>query len=93
MSSAFSDIPRALRQGRREHGVSQASLAESLGFRQATISRAEQGGDIRLFTLVQIARALDLEPLLVPRRLVPAIQAVVFSPDAPAEEDDESVFS
>ena len=87
MPYVFSDISRAIRGERRARGVSQAALAAKLGLRQGTISRAEQGADIHLNTLMQIARALDLELLLVPRRLVPAVQAVVGVPMGAGVED------
>jgi hypothetical protein len=50
---------------------------------QTTVSRAEGSGDIRLATLVEIARALDLEPTLIPRRWIPAFQAL-FGDDTDA---------
>jgi hypothetical protein len=30
-----------------------------------------------VFTLLEIARALELEPLLIPKRLVPAVRALI----------------
>jgi hypothetical protein len=47
-------------------------------------TRIERGGDLRLSTLLEMARILDLEPMLIPKRLVPAIQALIehaASPD------------
>jgi len=77
VSSHFRDISAALRQARKARGVSQEELSKQLGIGHGTLSRAETSTDIRFATLQQIARALDLEPMLIPRRLVPAVDAVV----------------
>lgn len=61
-------IGGALRNRRRELGMSQVALAEKANLRQATISRAETGDDsIRLGTLCDILAALDLELVVRPR--------------------------
>jgi transcriptional regulator with XRE-family HTH domain len=75
--SGFAHLGAALRRARLEKKLSQLSLAQKLGVTQATISHAENGRDLKVGTLVEIARALDLEPLLAPRRLVPAITTIV----------------
>jgi HTH-type transcriptional regulator/antitoxin HipB len=75
----FSTIGSAIREARVGKQLSQMELAQKLGVTQGTISRAEAGRDLRVGTLVEIARALDLEPILAPRRLVPAIQAILSS--------------
>ncbi len=66
-----------LRQARKGRGLSQEELSKQLGIGQGTLSRAETTTDVQFGTLQQIARALDLEPMLVPRRLVPAVDAIV----------------
>jgi transcriptional regulator with XRE-family HTH domain len=81
MLVVFSTISRAIRQARVDRKLSQIQLAKLLGLTQGTISRAESGGDLRLGTLVEIARALDLEPVLVPRRLIPALEAILSGSD------------
>lgn len=48
------------------------------GVPQAQISRFERGAvDLRLSSLVSLARALDLELELVPRNALPAVQSIV----------------
>jgi transcriptional regulator with XRE-family HTH domain len=79
MIVAFSTIGETLRRARTDRKLSQVELAAKLGVTQGTISRAEAGRDLRLGTLVEIARFLDLEPVLVPRRLIPAIEAILAS--------------
>ena len=77
MIVGYSNIGEMLRKARSDRKMSQSELAHELGLTQGTVSRAEQGDDLRLSTLMELARALDLEFMLVPRRLVPAIKAIV----------------
>ena len=79
MIGEFAQFGQVLRNARVAKRMSQAELALELGVTQTTISRAEAGRDLKLGTLVEIARALDLEPLLLPRSLVPAIRTIVGS--------------
>lgn len=48
-----------------------------MGQPQSSVSRVERGGDVRLSTMLEIARTLELEPMLIPKRLVPAVRALV----------------
>jgi hypothetical protein len=59
---------------------------------QGTLSRAETTSDVRFGTLLQIARALDLEVMLVPRRLVPAVDAVMRHGVERFDSDDEKPY-
>src|SRR5450631_862374 len=77
MIVGYSNIGEMLRKARLDRKMSQFELAHQLRLTQGTVSRAEQGDDLRLSTLMELARALDLEFMLVPRRLVPAIKAIV----------------
>ncbi len=63
--------------GRSAKRLSQIELGERLGFTQGTISRAENGHDLRVSTLVELARALDLELMLIPRRFYNTVEALV----------------
>lgn len=75
----------ALREARARKGWSQRDLSQRAGVPQAHISKIESGAvDMRLSTLVQLARLLDLEPVLTPRAALPAVQAIVRE----AETDD-----
>ena len=63
-----SAIADRIRDARLAHKLSQVELALKLGVTQGTISRAERGnGDIRLGTLLEIARALDLDVIVIGR--------------------------
>lgn len=51
---------------RVEKAMSQADLADKAGVRQATVSNAENGKNVRYATVGAIAGALDVEiPLIV----------------------------
>jgi hypothetical protein len=43
----------------------------------ANLSRIEHGADLRVSTLLEVARALQLEPLLVPKEYLPAVRALL----------------
>jgi len=66
-----------LRQQRRKHSWSQAGLGDRIGLGQEHVSNIERGiTSPRVDTLLDVARALDLDLVLVPRALVPAVQAL-----------------
>jgi transcriptional regulator with XRE-family HTH domain len=65
--------------------VRQHELAGKLGISGPNLSRIEHGADFRVSTLVELARALKLEPILVPKEHVPAVRAIV---DATGARDD-----
>jgi len=72
------DLIGRIRVQRREKRMSQSQLGQMLHMPQSQIARIEQGNrDVRLSTLLELSRALDLEPMLVPKQLVPAVQYMV----------------
>jgi HTH-type transcriptional regulator / antitoxin HipB len=73
----MSSIQEQIRRAREEKGLTQAELGIRLGQPQSSVSRVERGGDVRLSTVLEIARTLDLEPMLIPKRLVPAVRALI----------------
>lgn len=82
---ATEDIAEALRAAREAKGLSQRALGERAGAPQSHISKVENGlVDLRVSSLVAIARAVDLELVLVPRRSVPAVDSIArsFADDA-----------
>ena len=90
MHSTVLDIARTLRAARKAQGLSQRQLAERLGLTQAQISRFEHGRtDLRLSSLVELARGTGLELMLVSRRSVPAVQALglAATDTGPASDD------
>jgi transcriptional regulator with XRE-family HTH domain len=61
-------LGRALRDARREHGLTQRQLATLSGVAQPTISNIERGvSSVSLDTLLRILAALRLELVLQPR--------------------------
>ncbi len=78
MRHATQDIIVALKRARAAKGLSQRALSKRTGVPQSHISKIESGGaDIRLSSLTELARALDLDLRLVPRKAVPAVDSVV----------------
>jgi len=71
---AISDV---LREARLRQQLSQQKLAAKMGLRQRQISDLERRAiDARLSTIQNVARALDLELMLVPRHLISAVEAL-----------------
>ena len=78
MRYATQDIIVALKSARTAKGLSQRALSKRTGVPQSHISKIESGAtDIRLSSLTELARALDLDLRLVPRKAVPAVESVV----------------
>jgi len=91
MSYQHQDIAKALKAVRESKGLSQRALAEKSGVLQTRISKIENGAaDFRASTLVALARALDLELVLVPRKAVSAVQSVVKASEPVAVSHDVS---
>ena len=77
MSYATEHIARELRAAREEKGLSQRELAGKTGVPQGHISKIENCTvDLRLSSLVALARALDLELALVHRKFLPAVKSL-----------------
>lgn len=80
MSYETEHIAQKLKAARKEKGLSQRELSKRAGVPQSHISKIENGAvDLRLSSLVELARALDLELTLVPRKAVSAVQSIVRS--------------
>ncbi|MYZ49633.1 helix-turn-helix domain-containing protein [Propylenella binzhouense] len=91
MVIAGEEIIKALRSARETKGLSQRELSARTGVPQSHISKIERGNaDIRLSSLVELARALELELKLVPRKALPAVESVVraVAPRPPAGATD-----
>lgn len=80
MGYTTEQIAETLKTAREMKGLSQRALSKLAGMPQSHISKIENGAvDLRLSSLVEFARALDLEVTLVPRKNVPAVQSIVRS--------------
>lgn len=77
MSQSNEPLIAALKAARVARGFSQRELSARAGVPQSHISKIENGGaDIRMSSLIELARALEFELVLVPRRLLPAIKGL-----------------
>lgn len=74
---ALKELGQTLKRAREQRKQTQHELASHSSFQQAQIARAETGADIRVSTLIELARALGLELKLLPQALVPAIDALL----------------
>ena len=72
------DLRLELKQARIARSWSQVELGRQIGLPQAHISGIETGRIVPRFdTLLDLVRVLNRDLLMVPRELVPAIQALV----------------
>jgi transcriptional regulator with XRE-family HTH domain len=78
MSVGIADIAASIRQARKDKALTQRELGQRVGLPQSHISKIESGVvDLQLSSLAEIARALDLEVKLLPRKALPAIEGTV----------------
>jgi transcriptional regulator with XRE-family HTH domain len=86
------EITKTLQAARVSKGLSQRALSQRAGVPQAHISKIESGAvDLRLSSLIALARVLDLEVALVPRKAVPAVQSIVRSSEPAASPSTPAV--
>ena len=78
MKYVTENIAKVLKEARLAKGLSQRDLSARVGVPQSHISRIESGAvDLRVSSLIELARIYDLELALVPRKTVPAVQSIV----------------
>ena len=74
------EIGKILKAAREAKGLSQRALAKIAGVPQSHISKIETAGvDLRVSSLTEMARALDLELELVPRKALSAVKSIMRS--------------
>ena len=77
MTYATEHLAAALKNARRAKGLSQRALGKMAAVPQSHVSKIENGAvDLRVSSLAELARALDLELMLVPRKTVPAVRSI-----------------
>lgn len=94
MTYTAEDIADTLKSAREARGLSQRALGKTVGLPQSHVSKIEGGAvDLKLSSLVELARALDLDVVLVPRKFVPAVQSIIRSaePTNQVASDDRAV--
>lgn len=87
MTYALIDIGKSLQVARDQSGLTQRAFAEKAGTTQARVSKIENGEtDPRISTIIELARTLDLELMLVPRQHIPAVKAILSNQPLTASE-------
>lgn len=87
MGCLTEDIARSLKAARESKRLSQRALSKKVGLTQSHISKIENSAvDPQLSNLIELSHALCLEVMLVPQKLVPAVQSLVRS-TAPAYQE------
>lgn len=77
MNHSIQEIAASIQAARKKKGLSQRALSAKIGIPQSHISKIEQGMvDLQTSTLIEIARVLDLELVLVSRSYLSAVQAI-----------------
>jgi transcriptional regulator with XRE-family HTH domain len=77
MAEQFHQIAAALIAARHRASLSQRTLGAKVGIAQSHLSKIERAAvDPQVSSLVEIARALGLELMLIPTQLVPAVRAL-----------------
>ena len=83
----MNDLIQSLKNARKKKGLTQLQLAQSGGLPQGHISSIESGKtDARLSTLVEMARVLEHELMLIPRQLIIPIKALINGEELAAFE-------
>ncbi|RWO03328.1 MAG: XRE family transcriptional regulator [Mesorhizobium sp.] len=78
MSYKSEELIEELKRARIEAALSQRDLSAAAGLTQSHISQIERGMlEPGLSSFIDLARALDLELVVVPKKLLPAIRAVI----------------
>jgi len=90
MSGLSEAFRQELVETRNQHAWSQTELGQKLGLPQAHISRIEAGKVMPRFdTLLDLVRVLDRDLLMVPRALVPVVQALIRDYRHPDQKADD----
>ena len=84
MSYQTESLVSQIREVREASGISQRRLSELAGLTQSHISQVE-GGKMEpgLSSFIDLTRAFDLEVMLVPKKLVPAVLSLVKAQATP----------
>ena len=87
------DLRDQIKEARLKRGWGQRELGTQIGLPQPHISAIESGEIVPRFdTLLDIVRVLDLDLLLVPRSLVPAVQSLIRAQKDP-ESDERPLYA
>ena len=71
-------VSEILKSARKNKKLTQKELGNKSGFPQGHISKIESGDiDMRVSSLIEVARLLDLELILVPKHLKQVIYGII----------------
>jgi transcriptional regulator with XRE-family HTH domain len=88
-SESLEEIGTMFRKARQTAGLTQEQVARLAGISRPRYREVEVGSAAaRATTLINIARALGLEMMMVPQSLVPAVNALL----RPHDDDDLPAF-
>jgi DNA-binding XRE family transcriptional regulator len=88
-SKLLTELGLLFRQGRQRAQLTQDQVASRAGLSRPSYRAIETGAAAaRASTLVNIARALGMEMMLIPKQLVPAVQAMLHAGD-----EDQPAFT
>jgi len=88
------DLRQKLKNERLKRGWGQRKLASLVGLPQPHISAIESGEIVPRFdTLIEIVRVLDLDLLLVPRTLVPAVQSLIRAGEETSRTTEQPLYA
>ncbi len=94
MVYAIEYLTKALKKAREDKKLSQRALSQNVGIPQAHISKIENTAvDLQASTLIEMARALDLEVMLVPRKYVPAVASLTSTSRLNTEAEVQPAYS
>ncbi|RJQ64819.1 MAG: XRE family transcriptional regulator [Desulfobacteraceae bacterium] len=83
MAYSILELTGRLRAAREKKGLSQRAFSRSIGMPQSRLSRIENGIiDLQISNLLELARALDLEVMLIPRQAVPLVDGLIRQTDS-----------
>ena len=89
-SEATHQLGRLLRCARKQAGLTQEQVAERAGISRPRYRDIEQGdAAARATTLINVARALGMELMLIPQAMVPGVNALL----RPSEDEDRPAFT
>jgi len=85
---------RDLKAARLQHQWSQAELGQRIGLPQTHISGIETGKIVPRFdTVLDLVRVLSYDLLMVPRPLVPAVQALIRDQNPDRDTDERPLYA
>jgi transcriptional regulator with XRE-family HTH domain len=88
------DFRLKIKEARLKRGWGQRELAAHVGLPQPHISAIESGNIVPRFdTLLDLVRVLDQDVLLVPRTLVPAVQALIRDHKEPGGSGERPLYA